>query len=222
MADDKKSGDKPAAPPGDPFVDIVWWIICAWIIVYFLNYIFVIINAILAGRITDYPLPYAVYMFFAGILPHFWTFIQVLAIFLSIGIVAGIIYLFARIKELRLEENRLLYPEIPAVAYEINPAWLRILQHADSTHENDWRLAILEADIILGTLLENMQLPGETMGEKLKAVERSDFTTIDNAWEAHKIRNQIAHEGASFPLNQREAKRVIALYQTVFEEFMVI
>ena len=67
-----------------------------------------------------------------------------------------------------------------------------------------------------------MSLPGNTIGEKLKAVEKSDFISLDNAWEAHKVRNSIAHEGMNHILNQREVNRVIDMYKTVFEEFRII
>ena len=60
------------------------------------------------------------------------------------------------------------------------------------------------------------------MGEKLKAVEKSDFTTIESAWEAHKARNMIAHEGSDFLINQREIHRIISLYEAVFKEFYLI
>jgi hypothetical protein len=63
---------------------------------------------------------------------------------------------------------------------------------------------------------------GETIAEKLKAVEPSDFITIESAWEAHKIRNVIAHEGADFILSEREARRIIDLYRAVFKEFGII
>jgi hypothetical protein len=81
---------------------------------------------------------------------------------------------------------------------------------------------VIEADIILDSLLEKLNLPGQTMGDKLKAVERSDFLTIDQAWEAHKARNNIAHQGGEFLFNQREARRIIALYGEVFKEFHLI
>jgi hypothetical protein len=60
---------------------------------------------------------------------------------------------------------------------------------------------------------------GNTLGDKLKQATRGDFKTLDAAWEAHRVRNQIAHEGSDFILTKHEAKRVIALYETVFEEF---
>ena len=53
----------------------------------------------------------------------------------------------------------------------------------------------------------------------MKRVDRADFRTIDIAWEAHKFRNAIAHEGAAIPLERRDADRIIGLYQRVFREF---
>ena len=129
--------------------------------------------------------------------------------------------MYKKLVKLRKNEVKVIYAEKVEQGGTDNPQWERVLNHIESTSESDWRLAVLEADIILDTLLDNMRLPGETMADKLKAVEKSDFTTIDSAWEAHKIRNQIAHE-AYFVLSQHEARRVVGLYQTVFEEFRII
>ncbi len=103
-----------------------------------------------------------------------------------------------------------------------NPKWKLVQEHINSDDPNKWKLAILESDIILADLLDSLQLPGDGVGEKLKAVEKSDFNTIEDAWEAHKIRNAIAHEGSDFLINAREAKRVIGLYENVFTEFEII
>jgi hypothetical protein len=103
-----------------------------------------------------------------------------------------------------------------------NKKWVLVQEHINSDDPNKWKLAILEADIILSELLDTLNLPGTSIGEKLKAIEPSDFTNIENAWEGHKIRNEIAHQGSDFLINQREAKRIIGLYQTVFEEFKII
>ncbi len=100
--------------------------------------------------------------------------------------------------------------------------WQKIIDLVESNEESNWRLAIIEADIILDSLLETLQLPGQTIGDKLKAVEPSDFLTLDYAWEAHKARNAVAHKGSEFLLNQREARRVISLYEMVFKEFYLI
>ncbi|MFA7252453.1 MAG: hypothetical protein WC027_01195 [Candidatus Paceibacterota bacterium] len=104
----------------------------------------------------------------------------------------------------------------------VNEKWESVVKHINSSNPSDWKLAILECDIMLGEILEKMGYIQPSIGEKLKSIEPSDFTNIEAAWEAHKIRNSIAHEGSEFAINEREAKRVIGLYELVFQEFEYI
>lgn len=113
-------------------------------------------------------------------------------------------------------------PETVAVIDAKNKRWEKILEHVNSENQSDWRLAILEGDIILEEMLQKMGYRGDTVGDKLKAVEKSDFLTIDKAWEAHRVRNAIAHESGNFQITNREARRVVSLYEEVFKEFHYI
>ena len=133
-----------------------------------------------------------------------------------------ILYLNKKISPIIENERKLLYPVQVHDETVVNQKWQIILNHIESMNQSDWRIAIIEADIMLEELLEKLSLPGDSIGDKLKVVERSDFTTIDSAWEAHKIRNRISHDGQNFELNQREAKIAIGLYEKVFEEFKII
>jgi hypothetical protein len=56
----------------------------------------------------------------------------------------------------------------------------------------------------------------------LKNADPAHFRTLQYAWEAHKIRNAIAHEGQDFTLTHREARRIVGLYEAVFREFEYI
>lgn len=154
------------------------------------------------------------------------SWVKLLIVIISLVLVYFVFYLYRGIVKIRKEEHDKLYPgplvETNVVSNNTNPLWEKILVDASSLNENDWRQAIMEADIMLGDLLDAMGLPGDTIGEKLKTVEKSDFLTVDLAWEAHKFRNNIAHEGSNFLINEREVKRVIDLYRQVFEEFHVI
>jgi hypothetical protein len=96
--------------------------------------------------------------------------------------------------------------------------WQRVVDHVESENPNDWRLAILEADILLDELLTNMHAEGDTLGEKLKSMTSAEMPSIQLAWEGHKVRNQIAHEGANFSLSQREARRIVLLYERVLRQ----
>lgn len=152
----------------------------------------------------------------------------VFSFFLSIALIVLIIVYALRQKEIEEKIMKKVLPiggdfvvDTEDTKFE-NQKWLLVEEHINSEDPNKWKLAILEADIILSELLESLALPGESVGEKLKAVEESDFTTIESAWEAHKIRNAIAHQGSDFLLTKREAKRIVGLYKNVFEEFKII
>ncbi|MEK7606337.1 MAG: hypothetical protein AAB458_01970 [Patescibacteria group bacterium] len=121
------------------------------------------------------------------------------------------------------EQMKVLEEKIAGVGVsEKNDKWEHVITLSTSENPGDWRIAILEADIMLDELVTSMGNHGDTLGEKLKGIEQSDFATLEMAWEAHKIRNRIAHHGSDFILTHREAKRVIDLYRQVFEEFDIV
>lgn len=162
-----------------------------------------------------------------GFLTPLFAFFIGLGIVLSFLFLIGIIYTYIKLKEQelveRMEEAE-FHQELENVeeAEFVNKRWQKIQEHINSSSPSDWRLAILEADVALEEMLDRMSYHGETIGEKLKSVEASDFTSLDAAWEAHKVRNAIAHEGSDFLISEREAKNVINLYKQVFEEFKFI
>ncbi|HAO64898.1 TPA: hypothetical protein DCQ44_02855 [Candidatus Taylorbacteria bacterium] len=100
--------------------------------------------------------------------------------------------------------------------------WQKVQGHVNSENPAEWRLSILEADVMLEEMMLVQGFHGDSVGEMLKNTSKGDFKTIDAAWEAHKIRNAIAHEGSDFLLSQRESKRVIELYAMVFKEFSYV
>ncbi len=103
-----------------------------------------------------------------------------------------------------------------------NRRWANIQSLIHSYNQNDWKQAIIEADTILEEMLEKIGYEGNTIGERLKQANPDDFITINHAWEAHKVRNRIAHGGSKFNLSKDEAERIIELYKDVFNEFFYI
>lgn len=96
-----------------------------------------------------------------------------------------------------------------------------VFTHIASDHPNDWKLAIIEADIILDDILKKRGYAGNSLGERLKSISPHQLASLNDAWEAHKVRNRIAHDGADFILTKRIAETTIAQYQRVFAEFGV-
>lgn len=155
-----------------------------------------------------------------------WGIVLPLALVISLMLCAGIVYCTMRILQIRRQEWAAFRKAAHTVAAEDIPAthmrWKRIMEHANSEDEHKWRLAILEADIMLNELLDLQGYKGETMAEKMKQVPRTQFNSIDDAWEAHKMRNKVAHEGVEYHIDEREKNRVIGLYTRVFREFHFI
>jgi hypothetical protein len=182
--------------------------------------------------------------FFGRILDSIQSFFQLLAylnslqsikIFFSLVVLFFIFLIFyysVRILELRKKERIYLESEIKRYAEKIkmkqekmdnasikNPRWITVLDYLKSENSSDWKLAILEADTMLEDLTERLNITGENIGERLKNTNKENFKSLNDAWEAHIVRNKIAHEGALFEITQKEANRVIYLYENVFREF---
>jgi len=124
-------------------------------------------------------------------------------------------------KKKRLAEEMALHTETQKAAGK-NPRWLAVEKLAEGTSESDWRRAILEADSMLHDLLTLRGFAGTDIGEQLRGANKTNFGTLDLAWEAHRLRNKIAHEGESLQITERDAQATIDQYRRVFEEFEYI
>ena len=91
-----------------------------------------------------------------------------------------------------------------------------------SDNPSDWRLGIIEADIYLDKVLDKEGVFGDTLGDKLKSLTGQRLPSLQLAWEAHKVRNRIAHEGAEYTLTQPEARRTLSYFEIVFRDLEVI
>ena len=155
-----------------------------------------------------------------------WAVLVSISVLITLLLLAAIIYCIVRILQVRHTEELRVRAAAHSVAAKDVPKtqlrWNRIREQIASEDEQQWRLAILEADIMLNELLDILGYKGETMADKLKSVERGDFKSIDLAWEAHRVRNAIAHQGTMQELTSREARRVIGMYEQVFKEFKFV
>ena len=156
-----------------------------------------------------------------GSLP-WWLPVLWLIIFIALWL-AILILTWKIIKHRQAEsaDLRVMLESKAASVPEQNEDWLRVLKHLESENPAEWKLAILEADKMLDELVKTLQPHGENLGERLKSIEPSDFDTLQDAWEAHKVRNQIAHE-ANFTLTKHQTLQTIGRFRRVFEEFEFI
>lgn len=151
-----------------------------------------------------------------------YTTLFVLAVLFSVACFAGAVYAGIRLAQIKQAERRrlraLTHAAISGEDTE-NERWQEVLAHAAADDERLWRMAIIEADAMLDEMLEQAGYPQGSLGDKLRNADRADFRTIDAAWDAHKLRNVIAHKGSTYDLSKREVQEAIDKYRQVFKEF---
>ncbi len=163
---------------------------------------------------------------FFGFLNSLWSIYAIFAYIISI--IFLVMYVYASVQRNQyidlntqiLRDGEKLYDEQFRGALK-NSRLQDMLAHTESENPNDWKLAIIEADIILDNLLKKHGYSGNSLGERLKNISPNQLETLNDAWEAHKIRNRIAHDGADFVLTQRLVQETITRYKRVFDEFGV-
>lgn len=142
----------------------------------------------------------------------------------AILLLVALAYFVARIFEMRARRYQLLRerPASERVPDEQNARWQFVMHHANSENPSDWRLAILEADSMLDDFLIKRGYLGDNLGERLKSVRPHEFRYLSSAWEGHKVRNRIAHEGSNFVLDKRATKQTVSWFEEFFRETGVI
>lgn len=106
-----------------------------------------------------------------------------------------------------------------------DPLWERFersKKHITSQYREEWKIGIIELDTILRDLLKRNNYIGDTVAELLKYAESKGFKNVNAAWDAHRVRNQIVHEGVKFEISNDSAMRALRNYTTTFEELGIM
>ncbi|MEX2405224.1 MAG: hypothetical protein WD579_01335, partial [Candidatus Paceibacterota bacterium] len=107
-------------------------------------------------------------------LQEFLSWWTIPAFLLSLFLMVIVVYLSVRLNQTREEQQsflkKLSLDARKGTEEVVNERWSRILKLSESSNENDWRQAVMEADIMLDNMLTAMGHQGDTLGEKLKSV----------------------------------------------------
>lgn len=93
--------------------------------------------------------------------------------------------------------------------------WLSI-NGAITNDSGSQELAIINADKLLDQALRERGVSGETMGERMKTA-KAMFSDNNAVWNAHKLRNRIAHEN-TVKLNPLVTKRAMSAFKTALKD----
>lgn len=93
--------------------------------------------------------------------------------------------------------RRLFAPKIDGLDRDqFRSRWAEI-EKASTSGEVNLKFAVMEADALLDLALKKLAMPGKTLGERLKYAAYK-YPRIQQVWNAHRLRNQLAHETSSY------------------------
>ena len=103
----------------------------------------------------------------------------------------------------------------------LNKSWQKILIRLEKSDEANLRLALIEADNLFDDLLKQMRLPGESMADRLRYIDSSQISNIDEIWRAHKLRNVLVHNH-EYIVTRNEIDFGVKAYEKALKELEFI
>ena len=79
---------------------------------------------------------------------------------------------------------------------------------------------VINGDKLLDKAMMEMGVPGKTMGNRLKKCG-DKFTNLNGVWQAHKLRNAIAHE-TDIEVSYRRAFNALQIYKQALKDLGAI
>ena len=98
--------------------------------------------------------------------------------------------------------------------------WMAIEQSLDRDLPDTAHMAVLNADKLVDHALKERGAKGKTMGERMKAAQTT-WTNRNSIWEAHKLRNKIAHE-SDFEVTYDAARRALSGFKQALKDLGAI
>lgn len=104
-------------------------------------------------------------------------------------------------------------------AYQVD--FLRIENALQQGNDASYAMVVIQGDKLLDKALCQMGVQGRTMGDRLKKIGDAKFSEINKVWNAHKLRNRIAHE-SDFQPDFKQAKNALATYKQALKDLGAI
>ena len=149
--------------------------------------------------------------------------LKLISSIISAVLFAGIIWLVMKTRVFGLQVEQL--SDMMAMAQvdkkRVLKAWKEVQDRLGRGDEANLRLAIIDADKLLDTVLKRMGYVGDTMADRLKKITKAQLKSINELWTAHKMRNHIVHS-TDHTLSRAEAIEVLEIYEKVFREMNLI
>ena len=149
-----------------------------------------------------------------------FLYIKIIFIIISSFFALTIIIFLLRntwLKRFILEDITEVFTARPYGAKKGFKEWTKIQKRLETEKEDEYKLALMEADDLLDDVLERTGHKGENIREKLKDLDSGTLSNIDQVREAHEVRNNVVHD-PDYKLTLDIAKRALEIYEKALRE----
>ena len=99
--------------------------------------------------------------------------------------------------------------------------WEKIKLRLDTGLISEFKLAIIESDSLVDSVLTKMGITGTGLSEKLEKLTPIFISNLNELKGVHIIRNSIIHD-PDYRLSSDEAKKLLAVYEEVLSNLQVL
>lgn len=161
--------------------------------------------------------------YFAPFFEKNLVWLEIFSVILSALFLGGIIYVIFKTNYLEIKKEQLL--DILGQGYVSKrrslKGWRQIQARLQASEQNQWKLAILEADHMLNEILKMSGYLGKDLEDKLELITPAQLSNVEEVQKAHQVRGKIAQDPA-FAISREEALEVIEVYKKSFVELNLI
>lgn len=149
--------------------------------------------------------------------------IQIIFIVADILLAAGLVYAILKALEYRpdLSITRKRKGVVTIEKAEVLEQWAAICEKIEQQNISMARLAIIDADKLIDSILKKAQIGGEHMADRLDRISAEDYPSIQAVWRAHRLRNELVHSPA-FEISIADAQRAINNYEAFLKEIGIL
>jgi hypothetical protein len=99
--------------------------------------------------------------------------------------------------------------------------WEEILKKLAGGSRDSLKVAIVEADKLVDTVLKDAGLEGEHMADRLDKLKPEELVSFNRLWRAHRVRNEVVHS-PDFEVTPALAEQTIEDYEAFLKEANII
>lgn len=99
--------------------------------------------------------------------------------------------------------------------------WESVLRRFSANSPEAMRLAVIEADTLVDSVLKDMGLEGEHMADRLSGLSPDAMKSLQGLWRAHRLRNDLVHTPGFF-LAPEDVRQAIKAYEAFLREVKVL